>query len=89
MGYWLGESHWGKGIMSEAVKAIVNFGFGELGLERIEAGVFVGNDGSEKILLNLGFILEGVARRFVRAKSTGEYHDNKMFSLLRGEWKDG
>jgi [ribosomal protein S5]-alanine N-acetyltransferase len=48
--------------MSEAVRAVIDFGFKKLDLRRIEAGVYDGNEGSEKILVNAGFSYEGTAR---------------------------
>lgn len=86
-GYWLGEPYWGKGIMSEAARAIVDFGFEKRELERIEAGVYDGNDGSEKILQKLGFKYEGFARKATRSKSTGDFHDAKMYGILKADWK--
>ncbi len=86
-GYWLGEKYWGKGIMSEAGKAMTDFGFTKLKLKRIEAGVYTGNIGSERVLQKLGFKYEGLARKAARPKSTGEFHDAKMYGLLRGDWK--
>ena len=73
--------------MSEAGKAMTDFGFTKLKLKRIEAGVYTGNIGSERVLQKLGFKYEGLARKAARPKSTGEFHDAKMYGLLRGDWK--
>ena len=50
VGYWLGEKYWGKGITSSAIKGIVDYGFTELGLERIFAKPFEHNTASRKVL---------------------------------------
>ena len=46
IGYWLGEPHWARGIMTAAVKALSRYGFSELGLVRIYAAVFEWNPAS-------------------------------------------
>jgi RimJ/RimL family protein N-acetyltransferase len=55
IGYWLGEPHWGKGLMSEAVKAAVEAAQVFSQFETITAQVLVGNDGSLKVLEKAGF----------------------------------
>ncbi|MGF6848873.1 ribosomal-protein-alanine N-acetyltransferase [Chitinophaga sp. W3I9] len=59
MGYWIGEPFWGKGLMTEAVKEVLNFGFNTLHLHKIYATVFPDNSASEKILINSGLVKEG------------------------------
>jgi len=91
MGYDLQREYWGKGIMSEAMRAVVDFGFERMRLTRIEALVFIFNTRSAKLLEGLGFKREGVLR------SRGVTHegviwDDSMFALLREDWqalKDG
>jgi ribosomal-protein-alanine N-acetyltransferase len=60
IGYWLGEPFWGKGIMTEAVKQMVDYGFKHLNLTRIFTGVFDFNKGSQRVLEKAGFKLECV-----------------------------
>ncbi|MEQ1769264.1 MAG: GNAT family N-acetyltransferase [Devosia sp.] len=55
IGYWLGEPHWGKGIMTEAVKGAVEAAHLHSAFETITAQVLVGNDGSLKVLEKAGF----------------------------------
>lgn len=64
IGYWLTPPFWGKGIMTEAVKKICEIGFEELGLRRIEAGVFVHNPASGRVLEKAGFQFEGCLRNY-------------------------
>ncbi|WP_310621624.1 GNAT family N-acetyltransferase [Flexibacterium corallicola] len=54
-GYWLAETHWGKGLMSEAVKAVLDFIFENYPIETLKTGVFEENSGSQRILHKLGF----------------------------------
>lgn len=81
IGYDLARRHWGRGLMTEALQALVRFGFERMGLNRIEADVTVGNDASGRVLEKLGFTEEGVLRQ--RGFWKGRYHDLSMFSLLR------
>ena len=62
LGYWLGEPFWGRGIMTDAVRVVVEYGFSELGLVRIYAEPYVGNVGSARVLEKAGFELEGRMR---------------------------
>lgn len=77
IGYWLGQPFWGQGIMTEAVRLMVNFGFENLKFHRIYAGAFLANKGSAKVLLKNGFKREGLLRdrwfRFGRWQSVELY----------------
>lgn len=80
MGYWLGVPFWGNGFMTEAARAVVEFAFGTLGVNRIEAGVFDGNEASANVLRKVGFVEEGVLRqRFLKG---GKFVDERMFANL-------
>lgn len=65
LGYWLGEEYWGRGIVSEAVKAMVKHAFGDLGLRRVYARIFSNNIASKRVLEKAGFQFEGMARQAV------------------------
>ncbi|MBL8885165.1 MAG: GNAT family N-acetyltransferase [Phycisphaerales bacterium] len=81
MGYWLGVPFWGQGFMSEAARAVVGFAFETLGVNRLEAGVFDGNEASAKVLRKAGFVEEGVLRaRFLK---DGKFVDERMFANLK------
>ena len=84
LGYELGRVHWRQGIASEAVRALLAFGFERLGLHRIEAGVDDDNEPSKRFLLKLGFSYEGCLRQ--RFWFAGRYWDEHSFGLLREEW---
>jgi len=84
LGYDLLRSHWGRGIMSEAVGALLGYGFGELGLDRVEATVDPLNLRSVRLLERLGFTLEGRMRE--RYWYKGGPHDELVYGLLKRDW---
>ena len=83
IGYELSQVYWQKGIMTEALTTIIKFGFEKMELNRISATVMLDNIASMKLLDKLGFEEEGVLREYGFWK--GEFHDLKMFSLLKKE----
>jgi ribosomal-protein-alanine N-acetyltransferase len=84
LGYELGSSYWRKGLMSEALSAVIDFGFHKAELERLEAQVMPGNEASVALLLKLGFVNEGTLRSYEYFKDNQQ--DLMSFSLLRSEW---
>jgi ribosomal-protein-alanine N-acetyltransferase len=83
IGYELGRPHWGHGIMTEALREIIRFGFQRMNLNRIEAMVMPPNTASANVLIKLGFMEEGLLREVGYWK--GQHHDLKMYSLLKRE----
>lgn len=65
IGYWLGEEHWGKGIITAVIKATVKYALENLGIKRIYATPFVTTTGSIKALEKAGFIKEATIRNGV------------------------
>lgn len=84
IGYELHRSFWGQGIMSEAVSAILNYGFHDLQLHRVEAIIDMANERSKALLLKLGFTYEGNLRQ--RYFFRDHFEDEYYFGLLRDEW---
>jgi ribosomal-protein-alanine N-acetyltransferase len=84
IGYDLSPNYWGKGLMVEAVRAALNYGFGRLALNRVEALVYVRNPQSARVLEKLGFTREGVLREYFYLNQ--QYYDHAIYSLLRREW---
>lgn len=60
IGYWLDEAQWGKGYMSEAVCAVLDYGFNKLGLTLISANCYPQNKRSQRVLEKMGFTYEGI-----------------------------
>ena len=65
IGYWLGEPYWGRGIATEALRAMTAYALTEFDLCRLSAGVFEGNAASARVLEKAGYVLEGRFRRSV------------------------
>jgi RimJ/RimL family protein N-acetyltransferase len=81
MGYWMRTEDAGKGFMTEAGVALLDFGFGELRLHRVELEAGVDNIGSQRVAEKLGFRREGRAREAGWA-GVG-YYDTIRYGLLR------
>lgn len=86
IGYDLWPDYWGQGLMPEALRALLRYGFTEMGLNRAEATTHTDNRQSQRVLAKLGFQREGVLRAYYRRGSA--YTDQVAFSLLRSEWSD-
>jgi RimJ/RimL family protein N-acetyltransferase len=84
LGYWLAADAWGHGYATEAARALVDAGFGELGLSRIYAQVLEGNAPSVHVLAKLGFVHEGTKRR--HARKGRRQLDVAFYAQLREEW---
>ena len=63
IGYWLGEAFWGKGIATDAVRAMTGYGFEVLDLTRVFAVPFASSSASIRVLEKCGYIREGTMRR--------------------------
>jgi len=61
LGYWLGKEYWGAGLGTEAARGATDFGFGVLGMRRIDAFVFDGNPASVRLLEKIGFHYVGLS----------------------------
>lgn len=85
IGYWLGEKFQGKGIMSRAFKSVVDYGFKELKLNRIQVNVAVDNHKSRAIPERFGFKKEGMIRQAEWLYD--HYVDHIIYGLLAREWK--
>lgn len=85
IGYWLVESMTGKGIVTKSVRALMEFLFSAMKMNRIQIKCGVGNTPSSAIPKRLGFSFEGIERQ-------GELHrdrfiDLEVYSYLKDEWK--
>ena len=66
LGYCIGKQWWHQGITSEALKAVIEFLFNEVGFNRLEALHDVRNPNSGKVMVKCGMVFEGILRRFGR-----------------------
>jgi RimJ/RimL family protein N-acetyltransferase len=87
VGFLLGLSAWGRGYMTEALAALLNYAFGELGLNRIEADTDPRNLAATRVLEKLGFMREGLLRE--RWITAGQKSDSALYGLLRSDWDSG
>lgn len=85
LGYAMSREYWGKGYMTEAVRAVLTFGFETMKLNRIEAKTNLDNEVSFRLLEKVGMTYEGVLRQYTFCK--GQHFDLKMYSLLRSEYE--
>lgn len=87
IGYCLGHEFWGKGIMTEAAGAVIDFLFKEVGFNSITITHAVKNPASGKVARKCGLTLEGVRREFFKSNS-GEFLDIAVYSILKSEWRN-
>lgn len=83
IGYWLGIKFLGRGIMERSVKALVDYGFSQMGLNRIAISCATGNFRSAKVAVKCGFLLEGVSRE--AECINGVFVDHRNYSRLRND----
>jgi [ribosomal protein S5]-alanine N-acetyltransferase len=81
LGYWLGESFWGRGIMSEAVQEFTRWAFEAFDLQRIFAQPFENNKASARVLEKAGFVCEGRLR--ANALKDGKVLDSLIYARVR------
>jgi len=84
VGYGLGSGAWGKGYMNEALGALLEYGFSELKLNRVEADIDPRNIDSAKSLTRIGFTKEGLLLE--SCVVNGVLTDSARYGLLRSEW---
>jgi [ribosomal protein S5]-alanine N-acetyltransferase len=86
IGYGLhSDNYKGKGLMTEALKAVLGYGFSQMDLHRIEAMAAPYNTASLRLLQNMGFTFEGTLRQHYNVN--GNMEDSVMYSLLKHEFK--
>jgi [ribosomal protein S5]-alanine N-acetyltransferase len=83
LGYWLSETFWGRGIMTEAIKIIVDYGFNNLDIVRIQAGVLSNNPRSMRVLEKAGFVKEGILKQGII--KNGVILDEHIYGLVKDQ----
>ena len=84
LGYALGEPHWGRGLVAEAARVLLDHVFAAYSIERMQARVIDENAASCRVLDKLGFAFEGTLRSSMYRR--GRFWDVRYYSVLRGEW---
>lgn len=87
VGYELSPHASGQGLMTEALAAVLNWGFEHMQVNRIDALIHADNVRSLRLVAKLGFVEEGNLREI--ARWGGQHHDMLQWSLLRREWRAG
>lgn len=85
VGYWIGVPFWGRGLATEAAAAVLEYGFGELGLNRIVGRYLTRNPASGRVLHKLGMVHEGTLREHVVRWDQPE--DLECLAILEREWR--
>lgn len=81
MGYTIGRKYWGQGLATEAVQALIKYGFEKQDLARIEAVVLPENKASSKVLVKVGMQFEGLLRSYQVWKDKPS--DLEMYAIVR------
>lgn len=84
-GYWLAKPYWGKGLMTESTKVVLDCAFHQLDLIRVTANVFDFNLASSRVLEKSGFQFEGVLR--CNYKKDGKVFDGKLYSCIHPNYR--
>lgn len=84
LGYWIGVPFWGRGYATEAGRAVLEYGFKDLGLHRIQARYIVRNPASGRVLEKLGMRTEGLQRHAIRKWDV--FEDVALVAILAAEW---
>ena len=80
IGYVLSEDYWNKGLVTEAAKRVIDFGFDELGLVRIQARCIAENIASSRVMEKCGMKFEGTLRKSLLVKGT--HRDIHMYAII-------
>jgi [ribosomal protein S5]-alanine N-acetyltransferase len=84
LGYYIDESHTGKGYATEAVRLTLQFAFGPAGLHRVQAAVLPRNVASRRVLEKAGFIREGRSTKYLQIN--GVWEDHEIFAVTADDW---
>jgi RimJ/RimL family protein N-acetyltransferase len=85
IGYWLGESLWGRGITTESVSLVTDYVFTNTDILRLFALPFADNTASRRVLEKAGYGCEGILR--ASAVKFGEPRDQALYSRINAKWK--
>jgi [ribosomal protein S5]-alanine N-acetyltransferase len=84
LGYWIDVEHVGRGLVTEAIRAVLDFAFGPAGLHRVQAAIMPRNAASLRVVEKIGFRREGYAERYLQI--AGSWEDHVLFAMTHEEW---
>jgi len=84
LGYWIGKPYWSNGYCTEAARAVLQYAFDELRLNRVYAHHLRHNPASGRVMQKIGMLHEGRLRQHV--KKWGEFLDVEVYGILRSEF---
>ena len=87
LGYCMGYAYWNKGFMPEAAKAVIDYLFSEIGVNRVGISHAVKNPASGRVAQKYGLTFEGTKREYFKT-STGEFLDISDYGIIRSEWEN-
>ena len=85
LGYYVGERYAGQGYMTEALRLMLRYAFGELKLHRLEANIQPENVASIALVRRARFVREGYSRRYL--KICGRWRDHERWALIAEDWR--
>ena len=85
IGYWLGVPYWGHGYTTEAARAVVDYAFADVGVNRVFACHFTRNPASGRVLLKIGMQHEGTMRQHI--VKWDEPIDIDYYGIVREDWE--
>lgn len=85
IGYWIGEAHWGRGIVTEALTLVTDDVFRRRNMLRLFALPFADNAGSTRVLEKAGYVREGILR--ASAVKFGEPRDQAIYARINSAWR--
>jgi RimJ/RimL family protein N-acetyltransferase len=87
LGYWIGKSFWGQGMIPEAARELLRYAFEELGMTRIWCGHYEGNTKSRRVMEKLGFVYHHTTEG-IEVKLLGEIRTGHALLLTKEEWEE-
>lgn len=87
VGYWIGVPFWGQGLIPEAVRELLRYGFEDLGLEKIWCGYFDGNTKSKRAQEKCGFVYHHTNEN-IQWKLMGDIRTEHVTCLTRADWEN-
>ena len=86
LGYAIAYEQWGKGITTEASRAVIAYGFEKLGLRLISVCCYAYNERSRRVIKKCGFKYEGTMRQ-AEERFDGKIFDSELYSITKEEWE--